>query len=198
MLIEETTVPTVALPVEPFRAHLRLGRGFSEDGLQDDVLVSFLQAALAAIEARTGKAILERTFRWSVNAWREAGVQPLPLAPIKAITGVEIVDRTGSRTGVAADSFWLEQEPGGGRVRSVATAFPGIPTGGRAEITFVAGFSDAWDLVPADLRQAVLLLAAHYYEYREETSLSRGCMPFGVSSLIERYRSLRLSLGGVQ
>jgi uncharacterized phiE125 gp8 family phage protein len=38
-------------------------------------------------------------------------------------------------------------------------------------------------------------LAAHYYEYRDETSLARGCMPFGVQSLIERYRSMRLFAG---
>ncbi|PCH74343.1 MAG: hypothetical protein COC12_04000, partial [Rhodobacteraceae bacterium] len=49
--------------------------------------------------------------------------------------------------------------------------------------------------LPADLGQAVLLLAAHYYEYRDETSLGDGCMPFGVSSLVQRYRAVRLSLG---
>ena len=39
------------------------------------------------------------------------------------------------------------------------------------------------------------MLAAHYYEYRHETRLGDGCMPFGVSSLIERYRPLRIGLG---
>jgi uncharacterized phiE125 gp8 family phage protein len=39
------------------------------------------------------------------------------------------------------------------------------------------------------------MLAAHFYEYRHETALGSGCMPFGVTSLIERYRPLRLSLG---
>jgi uncharacterized phiE125 gp8 family phage protein len=53
----------------------------------------------------------------------------------------------------------------------------------------------SWGELPADLAQAVLMLAAHFYEYRQDTGLGRGCMPFGVSSLIERYRGLRLSLG---
>jgi len=44
----------------------------------------------------------------------------------------------------------------------------------------------------------VLLLAAHYYEYRDETALGEGCMPFGVSSLIERYRTVRLFAGGAR
>ena len=50
----------------------------------------------------------------------------------------------------------------------------------------------------ADLAQAVMLLAAHYYEYRDETALAEGCMPFGVASLIERYRIVRLYGGGAR
>ena len=53
-----------------------------------------------------------------------------------------------------------------------------------------------WGGLPDDLAQAVMLLAAHYYEYRDDTALGEGCMPFGVSSLIERYRRVRLGFGG--
>ena len=53
-----------------------------------------------------------------------------------------------------------------------------------------SGMSADWGGLPADLGQAVLLLAAHYYEYRDETALGAGCMPFGVTSLIQRYRTL--------
>ena len=73
---------------------------------------------------------------------------------------------------------------------------PPIAPGGTAEIVFRAGYGVAWSDSPADLAQAVLLLAAHYYEYRHETGLAGGCMPFGVSSLIERYRTVRLLGGG--
>ncbi len=31
MLIEETAVPEVALPIAQFKSHLRLGTGFSDD-----------------------------------------------------------------------------------------------------------------------------------------------------------------------
>ncbi|MGB1209276.1 MAG: head-tail connector protein, partial [Paracoccaceae bacterium] len=70
-----------------------------------------------------------------------------------------------------------------------------IPTGGMAQIHFTAGFGPTFGDVPADLRQAVLLLAAHYYEYRDETALSEGCMPFGVTALLARYRKMRLGMG---
>ena len=61
--------------------------------------------------------------------------------------------------------------------------------------TIPAGFATGWDELPADLAQAVLLLAAHYYEYRNETALSDGCMPFGVTSLVQRYRPMRIAPG---
>ncbi len=47
------------------REHLRLGTGFGEDGLQDPVLAGFLRAALAAIEGRTGKALIARDFLYT-------------------------------------------------------------------------------------------------------------------------------------
>ena len=72
---------------------------------------------------------------------------------------------------------------------------PAVPYGGRVIVQLWAGMAASWGDLPADLAQAVLMLAAHFYEYRQDTGLSRGCMPFGVSSLIERYRGLRMSLG---
>ncbi|MEC7962778.1 MAG: head-tail connector protein, partial [Pseudomonadota bacterium] len=61
-------------------------------------------------------------------------------------------------------------------------------------VRLTAGFGP-WDAVPPDLAQAVLMLAAHYYEYRDDTGLKAGCMPFGVTALIERHRQMRL--GGI-
>jgi uncharacterized phiE125 gp8 family phage protein len=61
-------------------------------------------------------------------------------------------------------------------------------------VTFTAGFGDAWAAVPADLAQAVLMLAARYYEDRSHDG-TRGAMPFGVSTLIERWRQVRTLAG---
>ncbi len=198
MLIEETSVPDAALPVEEFKAHLRLGTGFGEGHVQDEVLVSFLRAAMAAIEARTGKVLLERAFTWALTRWRGAQGQGLPVAPVQAVSDLEIVDRTGARTSVASNAYWLEQDGHSPTLRSTGSVLPVIPQAGSAVVHFVAGYGDAWADLPADLRQAVMLLAAHYYEFRNETSLSDGCMPFGVSSLIERYKTLRMWSGGGQ
>ena len=71
---------------------------------------------------------------------------------------------------------------------------PGIPTGGRAEVAFEAGFGPVWPDIPADLRQAVLLLAAQYYERRDAGGDMD--MTFGVRALLERWRDVRMGVGG--
>ncbi|WP_299614227.1 head-tail connector protein [uncultured Tateyamaria sp.] len=197
MLNEVTTVPDAALPVEQFKAHLRLGSGFGNDSVQDAVLVSFLRAAVTAIEARTGKVLIARDFVLSVTALAADDAVALPVAPVAAIGAVALVDRAGDETPVGGDLFWLERDMHRPRVRSVGHALPTIPVAGTMTVSFTAGYGAVWSEVPADLAQAVMLLASHYYEFRHETTLSEGCMPFGVTSLIERYKPIRLG-GGVR
>jgi uncharacterized phiE125 gp8 family phage protein len=195
MLIEETTVPDGALPVEAFNAHLRLGSGFDTDDVQDAVVRSFLRAAIAAVEARTGKALIAREFSWLVNGWRGADAQVMPVAPVVAVSGVVQVARDGGETAVDAAGYWLERDMQQPKLRSARSALPSVPVGGAVKVSFVAGFGPDWANLPDDLAQAVLMLAAHYYEYRNDTGLSGGCMPFGVSSLIERYKPVRMGFG---
>ena len=198
MLREETTVATSALPLVEFRDHLRLGTGFGDVGAEDVALEAYLRAAMAAIEGRTAKALLARDFVLSVEAWRDGAVQVLPVAPVIAVLEAQLVDRAGAITVIEAARYRLIEDMQRPRVKPVAGVLPAVPTGGVVRIGFRAGYGARWDSLPADLGQAVLLLAAYYYEYRNETSVGEGYMPFGVSSLIERYRTVRLFAGSGQ
>ncbi|MCA0873657.1 head-tail connector protein [Seohaeicola saemankumensis] len=195
MLIEETTVPDAALPVEQFKAHLRLGTGFGEDTLQDEVLKSFLRAALSAIEARTGKILISRDFSWVLSDWSDPAGEPLPAVPVSAVTALVLVDAAAAETPVAAAQYRLVPDSQQPRLCPAGALLPNVPGGGSVRVEFTAGMAADWGGLPGDLAQAVLLLAAHYYEYRHETALGDGCMPFGVTSLIQRYRVVRLRLG---
>lgn len=198
MLIEETAVPLAALPVAEFKAHLRLGSGFAEDALQDPVLESFLRAAIAAIEARTGKILISREFSWSLTAWRDQMSQALPVAPVTQVSEMVLINRLDEEEIVNPGLYRLDADMQRPRLRPTGTMLPNVPNGGTVRIGFLAGFGAGWGDLPSDLGQAVLLLAAHYYEYRHETGLGDGCMPFGVTSLIERYRTVRIFAGSGQ
>ncbi len=126
-LTEETPVPQAALPVEAFKAHLRLGTGFAEAQVQDAVLESFLRAALAAIEARTGKILIWRDFSWRLVRLQSGEGQALPVAPVVSLDAVTLIDREVCEAPVPLSRLRLEPDdqrpflrPHGGRCR----AFP--------------------------------------------------------------------------
>lgn len=198
MLIEETNVPDLALPIAAFKAHMRMGTGFAEDTLQEAVLGSFIRAAMAAIEARTGKVLIEREFTLSVTSLADSASLGLTVAPVTVIADVQRVSRSGAQQVVDADVYWLERDTHTPRLKAAGADLPAPETGGELRVRFLAGYGPEWDDVPLDMQQAVLMLAAHYYEYRHDTALAAGCMPFGVTSLIERFRVMRLGRGGVQ
>lgn len=196
MLVELEPVPGSALPVADLGAHLRLGTGFALDGLQDGLLASHLRAALAVIEGRIGKALISRRFRWEVPYWRETGgAQALPLAPVSLVVEVALVDGWGGRV-VLSDTLWrLRRDSQRPKLEPVSTSFPPVPEGGLAQVVFDAGFG-VWAAVPADLRQAVFLLAAEFYEHRHDGGVVGAVLPKTVAGLIEGWRTVRLLGGG--
>jgi uncharacterized phiE125 gp8 family phage protein len=196
MLIEQTTVPVAALPVQGLKDHLRLGTGFSDDGLQDGLIESHLRAALAAIEGRIGKVLIARRFQLLLEDWRRDTGQALPVAPVSAVLSVMLVDAAGAARPVPASDWRLAPDMHRPKLMPVGLLLPTVPTGGRIEVVFDAGFGAAWAAVPADLAQAVLLLAANYYDTRSEAGLRTAGLPFPVVALIERWRTVRVLGGG--
>jgi len=195
MLIEQTTVPSLSLPLAEFRDHLRLGTGFADDAVQDGVLERALRAALTSIEVRIGKVLLTRDFLWRITGWRDLECQALPVAPVTALISLEIVDRTGSVTVFDLTQYRLQEDDYRPRIVATNGRLPAIPAAGGAEIGFQGGYGAAWGDVPADLAQAVFLLAAYLYEHRDGSD--EGNLPAGVEMLISRFRTVR-SLGGAK
>ena len=196
MLTEQTTLPTLALPIAAFKTHLRLGTGFADDTLQDGLVESTLRAAIATIEGRIGKMLIARRFKWTIGDWRTSAEQALPVAPVTQIVSVTLVDAAEGTTLIDPSRFKLVQDTHRPKLVATGSALPLVPMSGRAEIVFDAGFGAIWSFVPPDLAQAVLLLAAEYYENRSEAGVREGGLPFGVVTLIERWRTVRVLGGG--
>lgn len=182
-----------ALPVAGFRAQLRLGTGFADDAAQDAELAGFLSAAVAVVEARTGKALLTRGLRLILPGWRWADAQALPVAPVSAITAVAMRDRDGAATPVDAGRYRLRTDRHRPQIMAAGVVLPQIPQGGQVEIDFTAGFGPDWADIPPELAQAVLLLAADYHAAR---SGERPDMPGAVAGLIAAWQPVRVTAGG--
>ncbi len=191
MLVEETGVPSAAWPVAAFRDHLRLGTGFADDAVQDALLERLLKAASGAVERRTGKVLLERSFLWTLNAWRGHAKEELPVAPVTAVTELRIVDPDGGVSVISPLAYGLEPDTHRPMLAARALGLPTVPVGGLAEVAFDAGFAPDWAGVPDDLAQAVFLLAAHFHENRHAVA-GGSSLPQSVEALIVPWRPMRL------
>lgn len=194
-LVEQTTVPSASIPVAVLKDHLLLGTGFSDDAAQDTILEHYLRAAIAAIEARTGKVLLSKQYLWTLTAWRDRICQSLPVAPVASIDDVRVFDRMSNSTIVDPAEYLLVRDDHRPALKATTSNLPQIPNLGSLEITFTAGYGDTWDEVPPSLQQAVLLLAAHYHNDRRATG-NAAEIPFGITALIQRFRNIRILGGG--
>lgn len=168
------------------RAHLRLDVS-DEDGL----LTALLTAARAVLEAETRRAFITQGWRLVLDAWPGATVA-LPLAPVSAVTAVTLNDADGPR--IVATSLYETALDGDSPRLTPLAGWP-QPTrrvGGIA-IDFTAGYGGA-DTVPAPLKQAILLLAAHWFENREPVTLGEiaEALPLSVAALVAPYRRVHL------
>ena len=129
-----------------------------------------------------------------LDDWRDRLGQTLPLAPVVTVDRIEIDDGAGTVTTLQPDGWRLLPDMQRPTILPAGVILPNGPRRGFLTITFTAGFGDTWASVPADLSQAVLMLATRYYEDRSFEG-SANAMPFGVSALIERWRQIRTLAG---
>ena len=192
-LIENISLNSSDFPIEEFREFLQLGTGFSDDGSQDTLLEAVLRAAMGAIEARTSKILILRSFKWTMYNWRLDNEEALlfPVSTVTSVFQISIYPVGVAGIAVPISDFVLESGALVSRLLPINGKMPDFPKNGNAHIKFFAGYG-AWSSVPPDLRQAMLMLAATYYENRSSMTDARGQIPMGVSALIEPYKRLRL------
>lgn len=192
ILTELTTIPAASLPLVALKQHLKIGTGFAPGDEQDELLEAYLRAAIAALEARTGLALIARDFLWEVTGWRHFDRQAMPIGPVASVTELRIVDATGAAQIVDSGRYHLTRDRQAPALVAVGVALPPIPRHSVAEIRFAAGFGTDWSEVPPDLARACLLMAAEFYENRLGTGETG--LPRAVAMLVEPFRRIRLGL----
>ncbi len=192
ILTELTSVLVAALPIAEFKAHLRLGTGFTDSSLQDELLEAYLRAAISTIEARSGRVLLQKQYSWQLTRWRDPVRQVLPVRPVSGIVQIKLIDAANAEVLADATDFKFVPDDICPAVEATGAALPTLPVGGLVDVVFDAGFGPAWSDVPSDLGQAVLIVAANAYENRTGTSEA---VPMAALNLLEPYRALRLIRG---
>jgi uncharacterized phiE125 gp8 family phage protein len=139
------------------------------DGSEEDSLISsFITAVRGAIEQYTWRALIEQSWRMSIDWWPGIEVE-LPRAPLLSVDGVYTVDEEDTRTEYDADNYYVMTvaEPGKLVIKDGATP----PTNedrqvGGFQIDFTCGYGSVATLVPEQLKLAIKMWATVVYETR--------------------------------
>jgi uncharacterized phiE125 gp8 family phage protein len=176
------------VPLADMKAYLRLS-GDDEDAL----LSRLIAAARLAVESASGCELIAQTWRLSLDRWPRSGVVRLPLKPVLGCLAVRVfADATTSETLDPAD-YQLDARSSPARLAlSRAPPQPGRAASG-IEIDIEAGFGAAAADVPANLRQAVALIAARWFERRgDDPAAGEPPLPPEAVALIAPFRAPRL------
>jgi uncharacterized phiE125 gp8 family phage protein len=153
-----------------------------ESDAEDAGLARLIASAIGHGEAFTGRTFLVRGIGEMLPGRREW--QRLTATPVRAITGVAVVDAGGAATPLAADAFAIDVDASGdGWVRVTDPV-------GRVQASYQAGVAAEWSGLPEPLRQGVVRLAAHLFSHRD--AADEGAPPAIVAALWRPWRRMRL------
>lgn len=184
------TVPPVGQPVA--LADLKMALRVDHDD-EDVELARLIGAAVAQIDGPDGigVAMMAQTWRLVLDGWPASGVIDLPGWPVGAVTEIAYDPADGSAAVLDPGAYRVVSGMDPVLVERVAgQAWPVLRSGsGSVRVTYTLGAALAAD-VPADLVQAVMHIAGHYYRHREAvvTGTIANVLPMSAASILARYR----------
>lgn len=151
----------------------------------DALLRDYLAAARREVEAFTRRKLVTQVVEYRVSSL-SAGVR-LPLAPVQSVDAIDYLAQDGSTQSLAAGNWRLTGGASAPCVMPpVLSTWPvALHAPESVTIRLTAGYGGAAD-VPADLKVAVLLLAAHYYGNRGDDAQAPE-MPPHAQSILQRH-----------
>ncbi|WP_420408894.1 head-tail connector protein [Hoeflea sp.] len=175
------TDPPLAEPVTlaELKAHMRI-----DANDEDALLQSLIRVARAHLEAVTGTALMPRGLRLVLDDWPEGPVIDLLRTPVQSIDAIHVYDIDGAPQELSTTGAVLDGTARPARLAVGDKLRPGQPING-IEIEFTAGFATANE-IPPELVRAILLHAAHLYEFRGAVSadMQPAAIPAGYERLI--------------
>jgi uncharacterized phiE125 gp8 family phage protein len=185
ILVTPPAAEPVSLPEA--KTHLRITH--AED---DAYIAKLIAAARRAVEQATGLRLITQSWSLFTDRWPGCPALSLQTAPVQAIDDVITYGEEDTPAVVDAAHYFLDSAARPARVVLRDGRTP--PRGGRPanalEVRFTAGFGAAGD-VPEDLRQAVLLTLAHWFDHRGEAE--GAALPLGALDLLRSHRIVRIA-----
>jgi uncharacterized phiE125 gp8 family phage protein len=183
--------PPAAEPVTlaDVKQHLRVTHS-SEDAL----ISGLIKAAREELEQATGLALISQGWRLYLDCWPGTQMVLIHKAPVISLAALTVYDLAGAPASLSLSGFVLDRFSRPARIAIPdAVAAPGKKMNG-IEIDFTAGFGATGVEVPDGLKRAIMLLAAHWYEFRGAETFEResAAWPPSFERFVSRYRRVGL------
>ena len=189
MALFKVTEPALEpVTVADARAWLRISHT-SEDTLIADLI----SAARQDVENQTGLSLISQQWRLTMDNWPAGDMIELPRGPVTGVLAVTVYAASGTPSVVSPADYLHDMRSDPARLLFERRADPGRRMNG-IEIDFSAGFGATGTSVPDMLCRAILLLVAHWYEFRGAFRASDQPVsyPDGYLPLMRPYRKVRL------
>ena len=142
------------------KAHLRV-----TSDTEDDTITALIAAATQYLERDTGQALIDQQWRAYFCRIPCDGVLELMRSPVRGIVAVTVYDANGNGTVLDGSDYYVNLVARPARVR-LADSVPAVMRANGIEIDFNAGYGEAGTDVPDMLKRAILVLVAHWYDFR--------------------------------
>lgn len=189
MTVALLTPPVVEpLALAQVKQHLRVDHDH-EDGLIAEILTAARQYA----EHASGQRLITQRWRQYENALPASYCIVAKLAPVAAIETVTAFDAEGEPQVLAGDAVSLVRSTDPASIEIDQSIDPVIARNGL-EIDLITGYGDLGTDVPDIIKRAILLLVAHWYEFRGAISPQEQpvSLPPGFDALLAAFRRCRL------
>lgn len=197
-----TTQPrrTVAPAVDMVStAELKLHCRIEQDDNEDDALLASLISAaigyLDGLSGISGRCLVNQTWQQGFSCWPGRGVLRLPFPDVSSVT-LTYYDADNAEQTVSSPLYEITEDAISSQIRFLDSFTAPSLTSDRAfpiTATMVAGYGATAASVPAPIRTAAMMLAAHMYEHREAVAADQMSEPpFAVSALVGPYRRNRI------
>lgn len=190
----EVTTAASELPVSlsEIKAHLHIS-----DEAHDDYLSALISVCTSHTEDWTNRKWMNQTVTWYVDKWDTVkdGHIELPVGKVTAINSVKYKNEAGTLTTWDSSEYETDLVSLPARLKVKPDySWPSLESGtmNRVQIEMVVGYATA-SAVPKAVKQAIMLLGAHYFENREAVYAGGGPVqgvPMTVDYLLHPYRIL--------
>jgi uncharacterized phiE125 gp8 family phage protein len=187
MSLAQTTAPTdEPVTLADMKEHLRV-----ELHDDNDLITDLMRAAREHVEDFTNRQLMLATWTYTLRTFPGSRIIELPKAPLSSVTSIKYDDDDGTEQTFSSDyySVYTNTEPG---YVELDQDYNWESTYGDSQdvtITFVAGYATA-AAVPFQLKHAIKLLVAHWYEHREAVidGMPPQTLPIGLDRLLWPHR----------